>query len=74
MSGDRKVVSYTVTDDGAGDQETTQPGVIVDPFAIVQLAASPSGPVPVPTLHHWMLLLMAAVAALLGGRSLRRLV
>ncbi len=74
VSGGRTVVSYTVTDDGAGDSETTQPGVIADPFAVVQLAASASviAPIPVPTLHQWMLLLMAAAAALMGARALRR--
>ncbi|WP_028606033.1 choice-of-anchor U domain-containing protein [Ottowia thiooxydans] len=74
VSGGRTVVSYTVTDDGAGDSETTQPGVIADPFAVVQLAASASvlAPIPVPTLHQWVLLLMAAAAALMGARVLRR--
>ncbi|WP_028601705.1 IPTL-CTERM sorting domain-containing protein [Ottowia thiooxydans] len=73
VSAGRTVVSFTVTDDGAGDSETTQPGVIADPFAVVQLAApSVLTPTPVPTLHQWMLLLMAAAAALMGARVLRR--
>ena len=74
VSGGRTVVSYTVTDDGAGDSESTQPGVIVDPFAIVQVAAIPPAltPTPVPTLHQWMVMLMAAAAALMGGLVLRR--
>ncbi|MET4576947.1 IPTL-CTERM sorting domain-containing protein [Ottowia thiooxydans] len=74
VSGGRTVVSYSVTDDGAGDSESTQPGVIADPLAIVQPAASPilSTPTPVPTLHQWMVLLMAVAAALMGARAVRR--
>ncbi|MCB0137724.1 MAG: Ig-like domain repeat protein, partial [Caldilineaceae bacterium] len=49
VSGD--TVTYTVTDDGVGDGDTTTPGAIADPFAMLQLASGPT--TGVPTLSAW---------------------
>ena len=62
-------VSYTVTDNGAGDSDTTHPGVISDPFAPVLLAAQP---VAVPTLNQWALMVLSLMAAALGALALRK--
>ena len=74
VSGD--TVSYTVTDGGDGDGDPT-PGRIADPFGPMLLAAAPPGPGgagahAIPTLGEWGVLLLSALAALLGARHLRR--
>ena len=71
ISGD--TVSYSVTDDGVGDNETTNPGVIEDPFAPLLLAAPPPATAqPIPTLGEWGLLLLSVLTAALGLGTLRR--
>ncbi len=45
-------VTYSVTDNGVGDNDT-QLGSIVDPFAPLLLAAGPSGAVSIPTMSEW---------------------
>ncbi|WP_406622468.1 IPTL-CTERM sorting domain-containing protein [Acidovorax sp. SDU_ACID1] len=65
-------VTYTVTDGGDGDGDA-RAGFIADPFAPMQLLAAPGpgGPAAIPTLNEWGLLLLSALAALLGARRLR---
>jgi hypothetical protein len=73
ISGD--TVTYTVTDDGLGDSETSTPGVIRDPFAPLLLAvpgAGAGGAVGIPTLGEWGLALLSLLAAALGALVLRR--
>lgn len=70
LSGDRRTVSYTITDDGLGDADAAT-GTIVDPFLPVVLAA-PSGAQSIPTLSNWGLALLSAMAGLLAMRRARR--
>ena len=70
INGD--TVTYSVTDDGLGDNDTTNPGVIEDPFAPLLLAAPPATAQPIPTLSEWAMLLMAGLLGLLGAGVLRR--
>ncbi|MET4576215.1 choice-of-anchor U domain-containing protein [Ottowia thiooxydans] len=68
ISGD--TVTYTMVNDGVGDNDSDT-AAIDDPFA--PLAVSPKEPVTsglraVPTLGQWGLMLLIAVAGLLGGR------
>lgn len=67
ISGDS--VTYTVQDDGTGDNDTTTPGVIADPFMPLALAA---GAVAIPTLSQWALLLLGVLTAGLGAQTVRR--
>lgn len=71
LSGDRLTVTYTITDDGAGDSDAT-PGRISDPFA---LAAGPVGgdAVGIPVDAPWALGLLSAVLGFLGWRRQRAL-
>lgn len=71
LSGDRLTVTYTITDDGAGDSDAT-PGRISDPFA---LAAGPLGgdAVGIPVDAPWALGLLSAVLGFLGWRRQRAL-
>lgn len=72
-------VSYTVADNGAGDNNAVL-GDIADPFAPMVITAPPgpgTGPgtatlTPVPTLGHWAMLMLAAMAASLGLGRMRR--
>jgi hypothetical protein len=70
-SGDR--VTYTVQDNGVGDNEPTPgAGVIEDPHAMLLVAPpAPGGVQAIPTLGEWGLLLLSALAALLGLRRLK---
>ena len=70
INGD--TVTYSVTDDGLGDNDTTNPGVIEDPFAPLLLAAPPATAQPIPTLSEWAMLLMAGLLGLLAAGALRR--
>lgn len=72
LSADRLTVTYTVTDNGAGDSDAT-PGRISDPFA---LAAGPvgGGAVAIPVDAPWALGLLSAVLGFLGWRRQRALV
>lgn len=69
LSADRLSVTYTVTDNGAGDSDAT-PGRISDPFA---LAAGPvgGGAVAIPVDAPWALGLLSAVLGFLGFRKQR---
>ena len=71
LSADRKTVTYTITDNGAGDSDATL-GRISDPFA---LAAGPvgGGAVAIPVDAPWALGLLSAVLGLLGWRRQRAL-
>ena len=72
LSADRLTVTYTVTDNGAGDSDAT-PGRISDPFA---LATGPvgAGAVAIPVDAPWALGLLSAVLGFLGWRRQRALV
>ncbi|TXK30941.1 IPTL-CTERM sorting domain-containing protein [Ottowia sp. GY511] len=69
-------VTYTVTDNGTGDNQsaTSGPnvGVIEDPHAMLLLAPAPGGAQAIPTLSEWGLALLAAVLGMLGARGWRR--
>ena len=71
LSADRLTVTYTITDNGAGDSDAT-PGRISDPFA---LAAGPvgGGAVAIPVDAPWALGLLSAVLGFLGWRRQRGL-
>ena len=71
LSADRQTVTYTITDNGAGDSDATL-GRISDPFA---LAAGPvgGGAVAIPVDAPWALGLLSAVLGLLGWRRQRAL-
>lgn len=64
-------VSYTVADNGEGDNDPTI-GTITDPLAPMLLTAppGPGGAHAIPTLGEWGLLLMSALLGLLGWRRL----
>ncbi|MFN7155716.1 MAG: IPTL-CTERM sorting domain-containing protein, partial [Acidovorax sp.] len=64
-------VTYSVTDNGVGDNDT-QLGSIADPFAPLLLAAGPSGAVSIPTMSEWGLIVLSLLAALMGMGNLRR--
>ncbi|CAM3714312.1 IPTL-CTERM sorting domain-containing protein [Paracidovorax anthurii] len=61
-------VSYGVTDNGIGDNDTTV-GEIADPFALMLVTVDPT---PVPALNPWGLILMSLMAAGLGMLAVRR--
>lgn len=65
LSADRLTVSYTVADNGVGDENLSL-GSIRDPFAPAQAAAAAIG---VPVNNPWALV---ALAAMLAGLGLRR--
>lgn len=71
LSADRLTVTYTITDNGAGDSDAT-PGKIRDPFA---LAAGPvgGGAVAIPVDAPWALGLLSVVLGVLGWRRQRAL-
>lgn len=64
-------VSYSVTDDGEGDNETTVPGVITDPFGPMLLAA-PAGSHAIPTISEWGLIVLSALMSIFGLARMRR--
>ena len=74
LSDDRRTVQYAVTDDQAGDSDTTTAGAVEDPFAPMLLAATPtaSGAVSVPTLSQWGLALLSALLGLFAAWRVRR--
>jgi hypothetical protein len=71
ISADRKTVSYSVTDNGEGDSDTTV-GTIRDPFAPMQVPVAPAGATSIPTLSEWGLLWMSLLAAAMGMWTVRR--
>ena len=64
-------VSYSVTDDGEGDNETTVQGVITDPFAPMLLAA-PAASHAIPTISEWGLIVLSALMSMFGLSRMRR--
>ena len=60
ITGD--MVTYTVQDDGTGDNDTTTPGAIADPFALMALPTE--GTVGIPTLSQWGVLVLSALLGL----------
>ncbi|EPD42980.1 hypothetical protein HMPREF9701_01231 [Delftia acidovorans CCUG 274B] len=64
-------VSYSVTDDGEGDNETTVPGMITDPFAPMLLAA-PAASHAIPTISEWGLIVLSALMSMFGLARMRR--
>ncbi|WP_368731463.1 IPTL-CTERM sorting domain-containing protein [Delftia sp. K82] len=64
-------VSYSVTDDGEGDNETTVPGMITDPFAPMLLAA-PAASHAIPTISEWGLIVLSALMSIFGLARMRR--
>ncbi|RYE42381.1 MAG: IPTL-CTERM sorting domain-containing protein [Hyphomicrobiales bacterium] len=73
ISGDRLTATFTVTDNGEGDNDPT-PGIIRDPFAPTLMAAVavPSNVAAIPTLSQWSLILMSVLAAGVGVLAARR--
>ena len=61
-------VIYTIQDGGARDEDAAVNGTFVDPVVL----AAPLAATGIPTLNEWGLLLLAALAGLLGWRQLRR--
>ena len=71
-SVDGSTVTYTVTDNGTGDNDAA-PGAISDPHALLALAPAPAPAVQaIPTLGEWALALLAGVLGLLSAGALRR--
>ncbi len=70
ISGDRKTVTYSIADNGAGDSDGTV-GSIRDPFAPVVLAAA-SDPAAIPVDAPWALVSLSAMLGLLAVRWQRR--
>ena len=70
FSPDRLKATYQVIDNGAGDSNITDVGVIEDPFAPVLLAVVPGGATSIPTLSEWGMVMMSL---LLGGLAWFRL-
>ena len=64
-------VRLTLTDGGAGDSDGAIDSHIADPGLPVLLAAAPGGAQAIPTLGEWGVLLLSALAALLGLRRLK---
>ncbi|RYE39752.1 MAG: IPTL-CTERM sorting domain-containing protein [Hyphomicrobiales bacterium] len=66
-------VSYTVQDNGVGDNDPVA-GQIDDPFALVLAAAvpGPGGVASIPTLSEWGVILMSALLAMFGLCRMRR--
>ncbi|RYE40628.1 MAG: IPTL-CTERM sorting domain-containing protein [Hyphomicrobiales bacterium] len=66
-------VSYTVQDNGVGDNDPVA-GQIEDPSALVLAAAvpGPGGVASIPTLSEWGVILLSPMAAGLGLGMMRR--
>lgn len=73
LSPDRKTATYTVKDNGPGDNNPAI-GQIDDPFAPMLLAAppAPGGAQGIPTLSEWCLIAMSSILAMLGISRMRR--
>ncbi|MDD0812379.1 fibronectin type III domain-containing protein [Curvibacter sp. RS43] len=70
LSGDRKTVTYSITDNGPGDSDAAV-GSIRDPFAPVVVAGA-NDPTAIPVDAPWALVPLAIMLGLLGVRSQRR--
>ena len=64
-------VTFNVTDNGAGDNDT-QLGAIADPFGPMLLPVAPAGVASIPTLSEWGMIVLSLLAAMVGMGSLRR--
>jgi len=72
LSGNRKTVTYTITDNGPGDADPA-PNAIADPFVpVIPLAGPGAGAQGIPTLSEWGLALLSALLGLMGLRRVRR--
>ena len=69
VSGDRRTITYTVLDNGAGDTDP-RVGYVNDPLSPVA-AAAPAAPAGIPTLGTWALALLSALLGALGWRQRR---
>jgi hypothetical protein len=69
LSADRKTITYTITDNGAGDSNPAA-GVITDP--IVPLVPFAVGATSIPTLNEYGLMLLACLTGVFGLWSQRR--
>ena len=67
LSGDRKTVTYSITDDQRGDTDN-RPGFIADPLNPVMPLALGGGATGIPTLGGWALALLSALLGALGWR------
>ncbi|UCU99363.1 IPTL-CTERM sorting domain-containing protein [Acidovorax radicis] len=71
LSGDRKTVTYSITDNGVGDSDATV-GSISDPFAPV-VGPVASDAVGIPVDAPWALGLLSAMLGFMGWRRQQRL-
>ncbi|MGB7421124.1 MAG: IPTL-CTERM sorting domain-containing protein [Comamonas sp.] len=71
LSGDRKTVTYSVTDNGLGDADPAL-NAIADPIVPVVPLGGGAGVQGIPTLSEWSLALLSALLGLLGLRRMRR--
>ncbi|MDH4465576.1 MAG: IPT/TIG domain-containing protein [Acidovorax sp.] len=69
LSGDRRTVSYTITDNGVGDGDPAA-GAVLDPF--VPALGGAADAVSIPVDAPWALALMSAVIGWLGWRRTLR--
>ena len=70
LSGDRKTVTYSITDNGVGDSNAAV-GSIRDPFAPVVIPVM-SDPSSIPVDAPWALVSLSIVLGLLGVRWQQR--
>jgi len=61
-------ITYTLQDGGAGDDDGTVNGTIVDPVGVGAIIGAPN---PVPAMSEWMLALMALLLAAAATIALR---
>ena len=71
LSGDRKTVTYSITDNGVGDSDAAV-GSISDPFAPV-VGPVASDAVGIPVDAPWALGLLSAMLGFMGWRRQQRL-
>lgn len=71
ISSDRRTVTYTVADNGAGDNDAAA-GQIADPFAPMVLPLASGDAHAVPTLSEWAVALLSLAMVVLGLRGVRR--
>lgn len=62
-------VSYSITDNGAGDSNPAE-GIITDPAGYAVFTAA--GAASIPTLSEWGMILLSALLALVAMTTIRR--
>lgn len=72
LSPDRRTVTYTVSEDGAGDSDTVTAGAIESLMAPLALGGAPGNAQPIPAWDPWALWLTALVTMAIGLAKLRR--